>query len=99
MKVKITRAAEADLEAIADWIAADNPIRALSFINELREKCQGLDHQPKRFPVFGTLDGEAVRKRSHRSYAIFYLVRPDSVDIIHILHGARDLPAALGTES
>lgn len=96
MKVRITSAAEADLEAIADWIATDNPSRAVTFIKELREKCFGLAHLPKRFPVFGSIDGEIIRKRSYRSYAIFYLVRPHSVEIVHVLHGAQNLPVVLG---
>jgi len=32
--------AEVDLEEIADYIARDNPQRALSFIHEIRERCQ-----------------------------------------------------------
>ncbi|MFW2026200.1 type II toxin-antitoxin system RelE/ParE family toxin, partial [Acinetobacter baumannii] len=32
MKVIFTKQAESDLEQIADFIALDNPIRALSFI-------------------------------------------------------------------
>ena len=36
MNVVITPAAEADLTAIGEWIAAANPARALSFIREIR---------------------------------------------------------------
>lgn len=35
MKLGISPLAEKDLELIGDWIAKDNPIRALSFIEEL----------------------------------------------------------------
>ena len=45
MIVVITEAAEADLEAIGDWIAADNPTRALTFLSELRERCESLSAQ------------------------------------------------------
>ena len=37
MKVIFTKQAESDLEQIADFIALDNPIRALSFIKELEQ--------------------------------------------------------------
>ena len=36
MRLNFTPMAEQDLEAIADYIAADNPGRALSFVRELR---------------------------------------------------------------
>jgi toxin ParE1/3/4 len=37
MIVGFTPSASAELEAISDWIAQDNPRRASSFIVELRE--------------------------------------------------------------
>ena len=36
MRLLITPLAEQDLETIADYIANDNPARALSFVRELR---------------------------------------------------------------
>lgn len=51
MKVLLTAEAESDLERIADYIAQDNPRRALSFIEELREKCLGLSEMPLTFPL------------------------------------------------
>jgi plasmid stabilization system protein ParE len=46
MIVVLTAEAEADLEQIADDIAADNPMRALSFVGELRELCERLAEIP-----------------------------------------------------
>ena len=40
-------AAEEDLESIADYIAEDNPSRAVTFVQELREKCRVLAEMPK----------------------------------------------------
>ena len=42
MIVHLTAEAEYDLETISDYIARDNPARALSFLQELRSKCLGL---------------------------------------------------------
>lgn len=44
MIVRLAAEAERDLEAIGDWIAADIPVRALSFVEELRAACLGLHH-------------------------------------------------------
>lgn len=51
MIVYFSAEAEHDLEVITDYIARDNPIRALSFLRELREKCTGLADFPERFPL------------------------------------------------
>lgn len=39
MKVVITAEAEADLEAIGDYIARDNPARVLSYVRKLYQLC------------------------------------------------------------
>jgi toxin ParE1/3/4 len=38
MILEFSNEAESDLEQIADYIAADDPRRALSFVRELRSK-------------------------------------------------------------
>lgn len=95
MIVRLTAAAERDLEAIADHIAADNPARAVSFVAELREKCVGLGEIPARFPLVPRYARLGVRKRVHRSYLIFYSAEATAVTVLHILHGARDYEAIL----
>lgn len=46
MIVRLTAEAESDLEQIGDYIAQDNPKRALSFVLALRDKCLGLADAP-----------------------------------------------------
>ncbi|PZX36942.1 ParE-like toxin of type II ParDE toxin-antitoxin system [Roseinatronobacter thiooxidans] len=46
MKVQITAEAEGDLESIADYIARDNPARALSFVRELYHLCLDIADMP-----------------------------------------------------
>ena len=91
MKVRITRQAEADLEAIADWIGRDNPERAVSFVAELLDRCLSLTEHPNRFPVYREFRGRVVRKMSHQDYVILYVRLADRVEIAHVVHGARDL--------
>ena len=43
--------AELDLEEIADYIARDNLHRALSFIGEIRERCQNIVNFPEAAPL------------------------------------------------
>ncbi len=98
MKVEVSAQAEQDLEGIADHIARDNPVRALSFIRDLREKCLGLADYPHGFPVVERYAHLAVRRRVHGKYLIFYRVDPDRITILHILHGASDYHDLLGLD-
>ncbi len=51
MRVVFALEAETGLELIGDYIAQDNPTRAASFIEELRDKALGLAHSPHAFPL------------------------------------------------
>ncbi len=98
MNVVLTKAAEADLEAIGDWIAADNPSRALTFIVELRQCCEALADAPRGFPVVPRYEHAGVRRRAFRDYLIFYRVFNDTIEVLHVLHGARDYAPILFPE-
>lgn len=65
MIVRLSVEAELDLEAIGDFIARDDPSRALSFLQELREKCLGLAEMPQRFPLVPRYEATGVRRRAH----------------------------------
>jgi toxin ParE1/3/4 len=91
VRIVFTAAAEADFESIGDFIAADNPGRAVSFVQELRQACEGLASFPSRFPLAENLEAVGIRRRSYRRYAIFYRVDEDRVVILRIVHGSREL--------
>lgn len=95
MIVHLSAEAEYDLETIGDYIARDNPRRALSFLRELRSKCLDLADMPKRFPLVPRYEATGVRRRGYGDYLIFYRVEPERVIIIHILHGAQNYSTIL----
>ncbi|MDO9225477.1 MAG: type II toxin-antitoxin system RelE/ParE family toxin [Pseudomonadota bacterium] len=84
-----TRLANRDLEEIGDYIARDNPVRALSFIRELRTRCEHLTDQPLTAPLRPEF-GEGVRMLPHGRYLICYTVRHDLIRIERVLHSARN---------
>jgi toxin ParE1/3/4 len=88
MKVILSEHAESDLEQIGDAIAADSPRRAVSYIAELREKCESLAGMPKAFPIIARYRRRAIRRRVHGNYLIFYRIGRDAVVVLRILHGA-----------
>ncbi|MFT3726228.1 MAG: type II toxin-antitoxin system RelE/ParE family toxin [Terricaulis sp.] len=86
----------ADLAAIADFLAADNPGRARRVVAGLRRRCEILLAHPlvgRPRDAFGA----GVRSLSHRPYVIFYRLNGEDIEILAIIHAARDLPNVLGT--
>jgi plasmid stabilization system protein ParE len=95
MIVVLTDAAEADLEEIAGWIARDSPERALSFVAELRQRCESLEQAPLAYSLVPRYEHAGVRRRVYRDYLIFYRISEDTIEVLHVLHGARDLEPIL----
>lgn len=89
--------AEQDLEAIGDFIARDNPARAVTFVRELREHCKRIASNPLGYRERPEL-APGLRSCAHGNYVIFFDVLPDLVEIVRVLHGARDLPTVLGED-
>ena len=90
MKVILSRKAERDLEEIGDWIARNNPVRAASFVGELRRACSGIGIAPRSYPLVDKSRDSALRRRVHGNYLILFDIGSVVVEILHVLHGARD---------
>ena len=95
MKVVITAEAEADLEALGDYIARDNQARALGYVRELYQLCLDIADMPQAWPVVPRFEHHGIRRRVHGRYLIFYRIRADRITILHILNGAMDVEAIL----
>ena len=93
MKVRFTKEAETNLETIADYIASDNPKRALSFVAEIRLKALDIGTFPEAFPVVGRYEANKVRRRVYSDYLIFYRIFDNHVEVLQVIHGATS-PAA-----
>jgi toxin ParE1/3/4 len=90
MNVVITDAAYADMEAIGDFIRPHNPQRAASFVDELFARCKELGDRPKAYPLVPRYEHLGIRRRVYEDYLIFYRVGKETVEVIHVIHGAQD---------
>ncbi|ALM54289.1 type II toxin-antitoxin system RelE/ParE family toxin [Halomonas huangheensis] len=86
----LTAEAESDLEQLGDYIAQDNPSRALSFVLELHDKCLSLADAPLGFPLVARFEHHGIRRRPHGNYLIFYRIDAERVNVVHILHGSME---------
>lgn len=92
MQYRFSRQAERDIEEIGDYIARDNPRRAVTFIAEIRERCGHIVQFPHGAPARPAL-GRGVRCVVFGRYLIFYVVRGRMIEIRRVLHGARNITA------
>jgi plasmid stabilization system protein ParE len=90
MRVIYSAEAHNDFASIGLWIAADNPVRAEPFIEELHGACEALADMPRAFPLLPHRKESGIRRRPIASYLIFYRTNDDEVEILRVLHGARD---------
>ena len=96
LSLRLSREAERDLEKIGEWIAEQNPVRARSFVREIRADCEGLKSMPDRFSK--VRPESDLRRMVHGNYLIFFRFSGNVVDIARILHGAMDYERILFPE-
>ena len=92
MRLEFRPQAERDLESIGDYIAQDNPRRALTFLRQLRAQCHKILLAPQGYRLWPEL-GERIRSCSHGNYVIFFTESDRSVTVIRVLHGSMDIEA------
>jgi toxin ParE1/3/4 len=83
-----------DLEEIGDFIALDNPERAISFVDELLSRCAAVGERPTLYPRREDF-GARIRMAVHGRYRILFRMRPEGVRIERVLHSARRVPRRL----
>ncbi len=85
---------EGDLEAIADYIAQDNPSRAVSFIREIRIKIHSVARRPELYRLRPEI-GEDARIAVVGHYVLLFKVVGKVVRFERVVFGGRDLPGLL----
>jgi toxin ParE1/3/4 len=95
MRVVLTESAYAYLLDIGRAIARDNPARAISFVDELHVRCVGLSTMARAFPLLPGWEDRGVRRRLFGDYLIFYRILAREVEVLRVLHGARDYERVL----
>jgi toxin ParE1/3/4 len=89
-----TSFANLDLIEIAFRIAEQNPAAADAWFDSIGEKCQLLARMPELGRKRPDLAPD-LRSFPVGNYVIFYRPVSDGIQVIRVLHGARDIPAPL----
>ena len=97
-RVLWTDAAKADLNEIADFIAAESPVRALDVIERLERRCSTLERLPERgrlVPELRSVDILIYRELIVEPWRIVYRHDTESVYVMAVLDGRRSLSGLL----
>ena len=89
--------AAADVDEIWDYIAEDSPEQADAWVDRLDAKLRVLATQPTMGRAREEL-APGLRSLPFGHYVIFYLPLPDGIDVVRVLHSARDIDAVFGEE-
>ena len=93
-------AAWSEVKAIALHIGTRRPSAARRFLNAVQKTYERLSVMPALGSVWDEDDPRFAGVRyiaipRYRKYVVFYRALDDGVEILHVLHGARDLRAFL----
>lgn len=99
-RVSWHRAAVRDLAETYGHIGADSPLAAERFVDAVEAAVRLLLENPRagRLRMLGVGRTEGIRSWALRelpSYLVFYRVDGDTLGVLRLLHGARDLPSLL----
>ena len=95
-RARFLPAAERDVDDIAEYIARDSLDSALRFYAAVRSDAQKLADMPGLGPIYGFKSAGHADIRfwpvaGFRNHLMFYRPAPDGVEVIRVIHGARDL--------
>lgn len=88
-RLRWTRQAIADLEAIGDFIARDAPSVAQVVARQIIEAVERLEVFPRSGRVVPEVGRDDIREIILGSYRIIYLVNEEEVNILTVFHASR----------
>jgi toxin ParE1/3/4 len=91
MKIRWTVPAVDDLESIRNYIARDSKLYASSFIEKILNIIDSLEKLPEIGRKVPEADDPDVREIIFQNYRIIYRILHETVQIIAVIRGSRDL--------
>ncbi|HOE10010.1 MAG TPA: type II toxin-antitoxin system RelE/ParE family toxin [bacterium] len=91
MRVHWTNTAPEHLEAIHDYIARDSTTYARQLVHRLTRKSQQIVNFPFSGRKVPKYDSDRTREVIEFPYRIIYFIKSDRIDVLAVIHGARDI--------
>lgn len=96
VRVILSASAQQDIAEALAYITPDSPRAAGLLARRLKAAAMELTSRAKLYPVVLHAKEEAIRRRAVGSYTIYFRLTADRVEVLRILHAARDRTEELG---
>ena len=96
--VKFAAVAERDLQAIVEFITADDPVAALRILEQIESRCAALKQMPERgrvVPELAAFGIHTYRELVLAPWRVVYRVSGATVSILAVVDGRRNLEEIL----
>jgi toxin ParE1/3/4 len=99
-RIKLTEQAQQDLRDIYEYIAFSlfEPVIAKNLKNRIVDRLNSLREMPQRYPIYQEEPWKSreLRRINIGNYSGFYLISKETVQVIRIVYGGRDINTILG---
>lgn len=92
MKVHFTDAALVHLDGIFAYVSRDSEHYARRVIDRILEKIQSAATMPRAASIVPEYGREDVREVFRYNYRIIYRILPNQIDVLAVVHDAKQLP-------
>ena len=98
--IRVRPSADREMDALADHIAQASPKSALRFFDAVEKTFSMIAEQPgigsPRYAHLHLLENLRVWPvLDFEKYLVFYIERPNYIDVLRVLHSSRDIPEVL----
>ena len=97
--IKLTDQAKRDLRGIYEYIASIlmEPQIARNLVRRIIEGLKSLDEMPSRYPIYQEepWKSRGLHRINIENYSGFYLVAENTVQVIRVMYGGRDISSIL----
>lgn len=97
MRVHWTNTAQGHLRAIHDYIRQDSPEYARRMVDRLTRRSVQIAQFPRSGRKVPEYESDEIREVIEAAYRIIYRIKPNQIDVLAVIHGARDLEKAVAT--
>jgi len=94
MKVHWTKTAQAHLAAIHQYISQDSVEYARRMVDRLTRRSEQISAFPYSGRKVPEYEADDLREVIEGPFRLIYRITPEQLDVIAVVHAARDLPAS-----
>ena len=92
MRVHWTENAIGHLVNIYEYIAVNSPTYGKWMVDRITRRSEQIAEQPLSGRKVPEYNAEDIRELIENPYRVIYRVKPDQIDVVAVIHGARQLP-------